>query len=34
LDFTQKAKLHRKLMNRGFSYAQADIALARLGGGA
>jgi len=34
LDFTQKAKLHRKLMNRGFSYAQADIALARLSGGA
>jgi len=34
LDFTQKAKLHRKLMNRGFSYAQANIALARLSGGA
>ncbi len=30
LDFAQKAKLHRKLMNRGFSYEQANIALTRL----
>jgi len=29
-DFAQKAKIHRKLMNRGFSYEQANIALARL----
>ena len=30
LDFTQKAKIHRKLMNRGFSHEQANTALARL----
>lgn len=32
LDFAQKAKFHRKLMNRGFSYEQANIALTRLSG--
>ena len=30
LDFAQKAKLHRKLMNRGFNHEQANAALARL----
>jgi len=30
LDFTQKAKIHRKLMNRGFNHEQASIALDRL----
>lgn len=30
LDFEQNAKLHRKLMNRGFSYDQASTALERL----
>jgi len=30
LDFTQKAKIHRKLMNRGFNHEQASIALNRL----
>ena len=30
LDFAQKAKIHRKLMNRGFNHEQANIALARL----
>lgn len=30
LDFAQKAKLHRKLMNRGFNHEQANVALARL----
>ena len=30
LDFTQKAKIHRKLMNRGFNHEQANTALARL----
>ena len=30
LDFTQKAKIHRKLTNRGFNHEQASIALARL----
>jgi len=30
VDFAQKAKIHRKLMNRGFSHEQASIALARL----
>lgn len=30
LDFTQKAKIHRKLMNRGFNHEQANAALARL----
>jgi len=30
LDFAQKAKVHRKLMNRGFDYELANAALARL----
>jgi len=30
LDFSQKAKVHRKLMNRGFNYEQANIVLNRL----
>jgi len=30
LDFAQKAKIHRKLTNRGFNHEQASIALARL----
>jgi regulatory protein len=30
LDFAQKAKIHRKLMNRGFNHEQANTALARL----
>ncbi len=29
LDFAQKAKIHRKLMNRGFDHEQASIALSR-----
>jgi len=32
LDFAQKAKFHRKLMSRGFSYEQANIPLSRLPG--
>ena len=30
LDFAQKAKIHRKLTNRGFNHEQANSALARL----
>ena len=30
LDFPQKAKIHRKLTNRGFNHEQANIALARV----
>jgi regulatory protein len=30
LDFTQKAKMHRRLMNRGFNHEQANAALTRL----
>lgn len=30
LDFAQKTKIHRKLMNRGFNHEQANTALARL----
>jgi len=30
LDFSQKAKFHRKLMNRGFNHEQATIALTRV----
>jgi regulatory protein len=30
LDFSQKAKIHRKLINRGFNHEQASTALARL----
>lgn len=30
LDFAARAKLHRSLMNRGFTYEQANVALDRL----
>ena len=30
LDFAQKSKIHRKLMNRGFNHEQANKALAHL----
>lgn len=30
LDFVEKSKIHRKLVNRGFSHGQANIALDRL----
>lgn len=33
LDFAARAKLHRSLMNRGFSYEQANVALDRLSEG-
>lgn len=32
LDFTEKAKIHRKLMHRGFNHEQANVALDRLQG--
>lgn len=32
LEFAARAKLHRSLMNRGFSYEQANVAIDRLSG--